>query len=128
MGYAEMKSHELQQTMHAIVRLLVQAVEGKAHDNALLETALGSAHRLQDSIEGLLRYASVGKTQTQTIAADEVVDQALADLSVELDAAAAAVFRERLPRVEADPAQLRSVFQNLIANAIRYRSDEPLRV
>jgi signal transduction histidine kinase len=108
--------------------MLAQAVEGKAHENALLETALGSAHRLQDSIEGLLRYASVGKTQSQTIAADEIVDQALADLSVELDAAAADVVREPLPRVEADPAQLRSVFQNLIANAIRYRSDEPLQV
>jgi PAS domain S-box-containing protein len=125
--FAELTAHELQQPLHAIVRMLAQAVEGKG-DGALLENALSSAHRLQDSIEGLLRYASVGKTQTQTIAADEVVDQALADLSVELDAAAAAVFRERLPRVEADPAQLRSVFQNLIANAIRYRSDDPLRV
>jgi PAS domain S-box-containing protein len=125
--FAELTAHELQQPLHAIVRMLAQAVEGEA-DGALLETALSSAQRLQDSIEGLLRYASVGKTQTQTIATDEIVDQALADLSVELDAAAAEVVRERLPRVEADPAQLRSVFQNLIANAIRYRSEEPLRV
>jgi signal transduction histidine kinase len=47
---------------------------------------------------------------------------------VELDAAAAEVLRNPLPRVEADPTQLRSVFQNLIANAIRYRSEESLRV
>jgi PAS domain S-box-containing protein len=125
--FAELTAHELQQPLHAIVRMLAQAVEGKA-DGALLETALSSAHRLQDSIEGLLRYASVGKTQTQTIAADEIVEQALADLSMELDAAAAEVLRNPLPRVEADPTQVRSVFQNLIANAIRYRSDEPLRV
>src|SRR4029453_18049113 len=125
--FGELTAHELQQPLHAIVRMLAQAVEGRA-DGALLETALSSAHRLQDSIEGLLRYASVGKTQTQTIAADEIVEQALADLSVELDAAAAEVLRNPLPRVEADPTQLRSVFQNLIANAIRYRSDEPLRL
>jgi PAS domain S-box-containing protein len=128
--FAELTAHELQQPLHAIVRMLAQAVEGRADraDSALLETALGSAHRLQDSIDGLLRYASVGKTQTQTIAAGEIVDQALADLSVELDAAAAVVRREPLPRVEADPAQLRSVFHNLIANAIRYRTDRPLRI
>jgi light-regulated signal transduction histidine kinase (bacteriophytochrome) len=126
--FAELTAHELQQPLHAIVRMLAQAVEGTAQANSLLETALGSAQRLQDSIEGLLRYASVGKAQTQTIAADEIVDQALADLSVELDAAAAEIVRVPLPRVEADPAQLRAVFQNLIANAIRYRSDEPLRV
>jgi signal transduction histidine kinase len=30
--------------------------------------------------------------------------------------------------VEADAAQLRAVFHNLLANAIRYRSDEPLRI
>jgi len=110
-----------------IVRMLAQAVERTA-DGALLQTALSSARGLQDSIEGLLRYASVGELQTRTIPVDEIVDQALADLSLELDAVAAEVLREPLPRVEADPAQLRSVFQNLISNAIRYRSDEPLRV
>ena len=125
--FAELTAHELQQPLHVIVRMLAQAVERTA-DGALLQTALSSARGLQDSIEGLLRYASVGELQTRTIPVDEIVDQALADLSLELDAVAAEVLREPLPRVEADPAQLRSVFQNLISNAIRYRSDEPLRV
>jgi PAS domain S-box-containing protein len=123
--FAELAAHELQQPLHAVVQTLARAVQG---DEAPLDAALSSARRLQDSIDGLLRYASVAEPQTRPLSADEVVDQAVADLSVELAAAGAEVLRKPLPEVEADAAQLRAVFHNLLANAIRYRSDEPLRI
>jgi PAS domain S-box-containing protein len=124
--FAELAAHELQQPLHAVVQTLARALDGDG--DAPLETALSSARRLQDSIDGLLRYASVGEPQTQPISADEVVDQAVADLSLELAESSAEVVREPLPRVEADATQLRAVFHNLLANAIRYRSAEPLRI
>jgi PAS domain S-box-containing protein len=124
--FAELAAHELQQPLHAVVQILARALDGDG--NAPLERALSAASRLQDSIDGLLRYASVGEPQTRPISADEVVDQAIADLSLELAESAAEVNREPLPRVEADAAQLRAVFHNLLANAIRYRSAEPLRI
>jgi light-regulated signal transduction histidine kinase (bacteriophytochrome) len=124
--FAELTAHELQQPLHAVVQILVRALDGDG--NAPLETALSATRRLQDSIDGLLRYASVGEPQTRPIAADEVVDQAVADMSLELAESGAEVVREPLPRVEADATQLRAVFHNLLANAIRYRSAEPLRI
>jgi signal transduction histidine kinase len=126
--FAELTAHELQQPLHAVVQMLARAQEGVSGRDAALETALSSARGLQDSIDGLLRYATVGEPLTRPVSADEVLDQAVADLSLELDQAGAAVFREPLPPVEADAAQLRAVFHNLLANAIRYRSDEPLRI
>ena len=126
--FAELAAHELQQPLHAVVRMLAQALDDASDAEALLEKALASARLLQDAIDGLLRYASVGKPVTRPIAAAEVADQAIADLSLEIERARATIARQPLPTVAADAAQLRLVFHNLLANAIRYRADEPLSV
>lgn len=126
--FAELTAHELQQPLHAVVAML-EGARSAPHDGArALDSALEAARRLQESIEGLLRYASVGKPQTRSVSADEIADQALADLALELETAGAEVVRTPLPTVEADAAQLRAVFHNLLANAVRYRSDRPLRL
>jgi PAS domain S-box-containing protein len=126
--FAELAAHELQQPLHAVVHRLAQGLAGRTDRDELLESALASARRLQDSIDGLLRYATVGKPARHSVSAEEVADQALADLSLELEDAGATVVREPLPTVEADETQLRVVFHNLLSNALRYRSSEPLRV
>jgi len=126
--FAELTAHELQQPLHAVIHFLRHALEESKDRAALLEPALSSAQRLQDSIEGLLRYASVGKPARREVSTDEVVDQVIADLTLELSEVGAEVARRPLPPVDADPTQLRAVFHNLISNAIRYRSTQPLQV
>jgi signal transduction histidine kinase len=126
--FAELTAHELQQPLHAVIHFLRQALEESSDRGALLEPALSSALRLQDSIEGLLRYASVGKPARRPISTDGVLEEAIADLRLELTDAGAEVARRPLPSVDADPAQLRAVFHNLLSNAIRYRSTRPLRI
>jgi signal transduction histidine kinase len=126
--YAELTAHELQQPLHAVVQMLAHALRGAPDRDEVLETALGAAQRLQDAIDGLLRYASVGTPAAEPVSADEVAGQALADLAPELQDAGAEVVREALPHVVADTAQLRVVFHNLLANAVRYRSERPLRI
>src|SRR4029450_7030056 len=104
---------------------------GRAARDELLESALGSARRLQDSIDGLLRYATVGEPTRLNVSADEVADQALADLALGAGGAGRGggeVCRRPLRTVEADPPQLRVVFHNLLPNAARYRSPEPLSI
>jgi len=108
--------------------MIATAVEGASDLEAVLQLALSTARRMQESIEGLLRYASVDEPQTSAVAADDVLDRALADLASELEAVGAEIVREPLPTVEADAAQLRGVFHNLVMNAVRYRSADPLRV
>jgi PAS domain S-box-containing protein len=126
--FAELSAHELQQPLQAVIHFLRQALAESRDRVALLEPALSSAQRLQDSIEGLLRYASVAKPARRPISTDEIVNEAIADLTLELTEAGAEVVRQPLPSVDADPAQLRAVFHNLISNAVRYRSARPLHI
>ncbi len=126
--FAELTAHELQQPLHAVVATLGRALDGSQDRDELLATALSSARRLEDSINALLRYATVGEPETRTVSADDIVGQAIADLEFELEGAGAEVVRKPLPTLDADPAQLRAVFRNLLSNAVRYRSSEPLRI
>jgi signal transduction histidine kinase len=126
--FAELAAHELQQPLHAVVQRLTRGLAGPADRDELLESALRSAQGLQESIDGLLRYATVGEPARRTVSADEIVEQAIADLSLEFEQADAEVVRRPLPEVRADPTQLRVVFHNLLSNAVRYRSAAPLRV
>jgi signal transduction histidine kinase len=126
--FAELTAHELQQPLHAVVRLLSGALAGSADSGELLDSALASARRLQDSIDGLLRFASIGEPAKRPVPAGEIVDDVVADLKLELESAGAEIVMQPLPTVDADPTQLRAVFHNLLVNAVRYRSSEPLRV
>jgi signal transduction histidine kinase len=69
-----------------------------------------------------LRYARVdtAAADLERVDADDVLDDVLGSLSVRIEETGADVEREPLPDVEADPAQLGQVFQNLLANAIEF--------
>jgi light-regulated signal transduction histidine kinase (bacteriophytochrome) len=62
------------------------------------------------------------------IDAEEVLQRALADLKPSIDSSEARVTYEPLPAIHLHQFQLEQLFQNLISNAIRYRSEEPPRV
>lgn len=54
-----------------------------------------------------------------------VLQQALANLHAAIEESGATVTYESLPTIMADASQLEQVFQNLLANAIKFRSDRP---
>lgn len=86
----------------------------------------GSANRMQDLLEALLRYSRVD-TEGQEFGPtklDEVVRDSVADLEVAIGKVEASVEIGPLPIVNGDPYQLRQLFQNLIANAVKYHRSE----
>ena len=86
--------------------------------------------RMQGLINDLLAYSRVetlGKT-LQVVDVERVVDDALRNLRVAIGENDAAITRDPLPPLRADQVQLTQVFQNLIANAIRFRSDAPPQI
>jgi light-regulated signal transduction histidine kinase (bacteriophytochrome) len=57
-----------------------------------------------------------------------VLEQALSNIRIALEESGAAVTYDLLPTVMGDEGQLISLFQNLIGNAIKFRSLEPLKI
>jgi len=59
---------------------------------------------------------------------EAVLDQVLANLQVAIEESGAEVTHDALPTIMADGSQLAQLFQNLIANAIKFRSDKSLKI
>ena len=119
-------SHDLQapvRSVRALTKLLISRngapQEDSAHLAALIEQASESMERLIDS---LLHYAQAGQGELtrQRISAEEAVDAVRVSLSALIAKTGARISTSGLPAVDADPVQLQQLFQNLIANAIKY--------
>jgi light-regulated signal transduction histidine kinase (bacteriophytochrome) len=80
--------------------------------------------RMQSLIEGLLTYSRV-TTKAQPFSdvnLGAIVTEVLSDLETAIKESAATVTCKDLPQVEADPLQMRQLFQNLIGNALKYHA------
>lgn len=93
--------------------------------------AVDGATRMGALIDDLLTYSRLGTRAVShtRVELDEVVADALIDLRAAIAAADAKVEVGSLPPVTGDPGQLRQLFQNLIANGIKFaRPDSPPNV
>lgn len=95
-----------------------------------IQRMIESVHRLQTLIDGLLRYQTVALNAEieDVVDLNELVQeiaQALRDLhNGEFDISVAP-----LPRMKGSRLQLRQLFENLLSNAMKFRSpDRPLRI
>ena len=95
-----------------------------------LSNVRAAAVRMQALVHDLLAYtqaASIADDAPDACNANEALDRALENLkhTVPEDGV---ITREQLPDVKMSAVHLTQMFQNLIGNAIKYRSDQPLRV
>lgn len=126
--FAHVASHDLQAPLRKIRSFggrLVERAAGKldAKSADYLERMVRAAVRMQTLIEDLLRYSRVTMKAGALGEVDlaDVLEDALADLELEREECGADISIGPLPRVRADRAQLRHVFQNLLGNAMRFR-------
>ena len=82
---------------------------------------------MQGLIDDLLAYSRVGSNGRAPESTDcnAVLEQAVVNLAAAMEENHATVTHDELPTVQADPSQLGQVFQNLIANAIKFRKADP---
>jgi signal transduction histidine kinase len=86
--------------------------------------AVEGTERMSELIDRLLEYARAGtEQQTVAVALDSSWDAAVANLADSIAETGATVTRDDLPVVAGDPVQLERVMQNLISNALVYRSE-----
>ena len=85
---------------------------------------------MQTLIKDLLAYSRVTTRgeNPQPTDAQVVFDKTVANLRTAIGESGAVVTNDPLPTVMVDASQLGQVFQNLIGNAIKFRSQEPPRI
>lgn len=133
--FAYAASHDLQEPLRAIAgcvqilqRRYRQHLDARADE--LIQHAVDGAQRLQKLIEDLLLYSRVG-SQGSGFGPVSLVDAcqaAIANLAVAVRESGAVFSIDPLPQVLGDGTQLAQLFQNLFANAIKFRRAEPPRI
>ena len=130
-----MVSHDLQEPLRAVggfVELLQRKYAGQldAEANTLIEFAVGGAKRMEALIKDLLAYARVGARSREPVPTDAgaAMAQALENLQESIQETGAEITHGELPTVRADPSQLAQLFQNLLGNAMKFRSEAPPKI
>jgi PAS domain S-box-containing protein len=134
--FAAIASHDLREPLRVVSGYLdlLERRCGPVLDEtarSLVGEAVCAAERMGDLIDGLLRYSRVGRADADRSRVDtrEVVDATLRCLSAAVgDAGATVEVTGELPVVDADPALLHQLFQNLLANAVKFRNGRPPHV
>jgi len=92
--------------------------------------AVGGAARMQRLINDLLAYSRVGTRGGRFEQTDmqQALDRALLNLKVAIEENGAEITHDPMPTVRADATQMSQLFQNLIANAIKFRSPRKPRI
>ncbi len=129
-SYADVVAHDLNEPIAGIT-FLVGLLERRASEPPpaqVLHQLRTSAERARDLIDGVLVYARAGELETESVALEQLVSEVAEDLRPRLERDGATIHSGELPDVTGDPRQLRRVLQNLIANALKFRGEEPPRV
>jgi len=133
--FAYVASHDLQEPLRMVssyAQLLGRRYGDKLGTDAreFMGYIVDGAARMKQLIEDLLAYSRVGTKSRdfKPIELEKALSRALANLKAAIDESGAAVTHDPLPTLPADPVQLAQVFQNLIGNALKFRSQSAPKV
>jgi light-regulated signal transduction histidine kinase (bacteriophytochrome) len=128
--FAYIASHDLQEPLR-MVASFTQLLERKfgnkldAQGKEYIHYAVDGAVRMQRLIDDLLMFSRVGfkSVSPERVDLNDVCSQLLKDMQLLVDENRAVIQWDRLPVVLAGSMQMKQLFQNLISNAIKYRSE-----
>jgi PAS domain S-box-containing protein len=134
--FAYAASHDLQEPLRMVTnytQLLSRAYKGKLDKEAdqFIAYAVEGARRMDALLKGMREYwqaSEHGEESRVAIDCNEVLKKTLLNLQETVSNSSASVTHDSLPVVRAEEVMLVQLFQNLIGNAIKYRSRKPPRV
>lgn len=134
--FAYVASHDLREPLRMVssyLELLEKRYDGKVLDAKAMEYvhyAVDGALRLQRMIDDLLTYSRIDTRARPFAPVDmnEALAIAMGDLRMMIDESGAEIIHEPLPEVIGDGQQIVILLENLISNAIKFRSAQPPRI
>ena len=133
--FAYIAAHDLQEPLRMVAsytQLLAKRYKGRLDSDAdeFISFAVDGAHRMQLLIRDLLAFCRVGTRgkELRETSSEAALEHALLNLHAAIVENGGVVTHDPLPTVFADATQLEQLFQNIVGNAIKYRSVDPPRI
>jgi two-component system, chemotaxis family, sensor kinase Cph1 len=117
-------------TIGSFSQLLARRVQNDPEGQEYLSYIRDAVNVMNVFLTDLLAYAQVGRSEEpqRQIDVDIVLQWALMNLRGLIQETGAVITSDALPRIQADQGRLAQLFQNLIGNALKYRSEDTPRV
>jgi signal transduction histidine kinase len=129
--FAFVASHDLQEPLRKVQSfgdILKDEYGDSLGETGLdyLERMSNAAGRMQTLIRDLLNYSRITTRPQPFTAVDlnQVIQEVLVDLETRIGESDGRIEIEDLPTLEADPAQMRQLFQNLLVNGLKFHGKE----
>jgi signal transduction histidine kinase len=134
--FAYVASHDLQEPLRTVgsyAQLLARRYKGKLDSDVddFVRYIVEGVGRMHNLLSDMLAYSRVTESHGKALLPSEcgaVLAAALMNLEASIRESGAKITHDPMPTVPGDEMQLTQVFQNLIGNAIKYRSNQPPRI
>jgi signal transduction histidine kinase len=133
--FAYVVSHELQEPLRMVksyTQLLAARYQGSLDKEAdeFIAYSVQGATRMETFIRDMLSYSQAAEAglELKSTACKSVLEWSLLELEAMIRESGSEITQDVLPVVMCDPMRLAQVFNNLIANAIKYKGEHPPKI
>jgi PAS domain S-box-containing protein len=133
--FASVAAHDLQSPLVSIgsaLKLLRRRLKGTLDPEAdgFITHTQEMAADMQVLIRNLLDYSRIDRhgTEFKPVDCDAILEKTVENLKIDIQDCGAEITHDPLPKVIGNSTLMVQLFQNLIANAIKFRGDKPPRV
>ncbi|MGB0930800.1 MAG: ATP-binding protein [Chitinophagales bacterium] len=130
--FAYIASHDLQEPLRMIgsfAQLIARRYKGKINGeiNDYIDFIVEGVSRMQNLIEDLLLFSRVNTRKTNFQKADfkNIIEKCKSNLRYAIETNEAQISYNAMPHLVIDDLKILQLFQNLVSNAIKFRSDVP---